>query len=82
MSSCAIAALTKAERVVLAAMAVLYAMLFSQPVFLLVAAGAGYRAFDRNMPAEPGHSVAVYYLALLAALGLLAELAPLTIPGR
>jgi Zn-dependent protease len=73
----AIIALNKTERIVLSASAVLLAAYFSQPLFLLVAAGAAYRIFTKDIPATPSHGATVYYLILLAALGYLITLAPL-----
>jgi Zn-dependent protease len=72
----AIAALNKTERIVLSAAAVLFAAVLSQPVFLLVAAGAGYRVFDKDIPATPSHTATAYYLMVLAALGYIIKLAP------
>lgn len=66
-----IAALNKTERIILSAAAIVFAAAFGQPVFLLVAAGAGYRLFTKDIPAAPNHAVTVYYLLVLAALGLL-----------
>ena len=76
----AIAALNKTERIILSAFAVLLAALFAQPFLLLVAAGAGYRVFDKAIPAAPSNAVAAYYVILLAALGYILHLAPLTPP--
>jgi Zn-dependent protease len=78
----AIAALDKTERIILSAAAVLLAAGFEQPLFLLVAAGTGYRAFDKKMPAVPSHATTVYYLTVLAALGYIIQLAPMLPPGR
>jgi Zn-dependent protease len=78
----AIAALDKTERIVLSAAAVLLAALLGQPVFLLVAAGAGYRVFSKDIPAAPSHTATIYYLIVLAALGYIIKLAPLAPPGR
>lgn len=78
----AIAALDKSERIVLSAAAVLFAAYFGQPLFLLVAAGAAYRVFSKDLPAVPSRAATAYYLLLLAALGYLIELAPLTTQGR
>jgi Zn-dependent protease len=77
----AVAALDKTERIVLSAAAVLLAALFSQPLFLLVAAGAGYRVFTKDLPAVPSPAATAYYLVLLAALGVLVKLAPLPTAG-
>jgi Zn-dependent protease len=76
----AIAALNKAERITLAAMAVLFAAFFSQPIFLLVAAGAAYRVFSKDLPAEPSPAVTAYYVSVLAGLGFLTEVAPVSFP--
>jgi Zn-dependent protease len=73
----AIIALNKTERIVLSGAAVLLAAYFSQPLFLLVAAGAAYRIFTKDTPQAPSHAATAYYLAVLAALGFLITLAPL-----
>jgi len=78
----AIAALNKTERIVLSAAAVLFAALFGQPAFLLVAGGAGYRVFSKDIPEEPSHTAMAYYLLVLAALGYIIKLAPMLPPGR
>ena len=71
-----IAALSKNERILLAATALVLAAGFGQPVFLLVAAGAGYRVFTRDAPLAPNPAVTAYYVLVLTALGLLMTLAP------
>jgi Zn-dependent protease len=71
-----IAALDRNERIALAVAAILLAALFGQPLFLLVAAGAAYRVFTKDLPAMPSYGVAVYYLLLLVGLGFLMQLAP------
>jgi Zn-dependent protease len=78
----AIAVLNRNERIILSAAAVLFAAYFAQPVFLLVAGGAGYRVFSKDIPAAPNHAATAYYVLLLAALGYLIHLAPLPPPGR
>ena len=72
----AIAALNKTERIVLSGAAVLLAAYFSQPLFLLVAAGAAYRLFTKDIPQAPSHGATAYYLIVLLALGYLISLAP------
>ena len=73
----AIVALNRNERIVLSAAAVLMAAYFSQPLFLLVAAGAAYRLFTKDIPQAPSHAATAYYLIVLTALGYLIALAPL-----
>jgi Zn-dependent protease len=77
----AIIALNRNERIVLSAAAVLMAAYFSQPLFLLVAAGAAYRLFTKDIPQAPSHAATAYYLIVLAALGYLIALAPLPAPA-
>lgn len=72
----AIVALNKAERIVLATAAVIFAAVFGEGIFLLVAGGAGYRLFTKDIPEEPSHAATAYYLAVLAALGLILKFAP------
>ena len=72
--------LNQAERITLSATAALFAALFSQPLFLLVAGGAAYRVFNKNIPTEPSYGVTVCYLGVLAVLGFLVQLAPVTFP--
>jgi len=73
-----IKALNKTERIVLACAAILLAAGLREPVLLLVAAGAGYRAFTKDVPIPTASNpaVVVYYLLVLAALGFLVGLAP------
>jgi Zn-dependent protease len=78
----AVLVLDKTERIILSAAAVLLAALFGQPLLLLVAAGAAYRVFSKDIPATPNHEVTVYYLGVLAALGYLMQLAPLPASGH
>jgi Zn-dependent protease len=72
----AIIALNKTERIVLSGAAVLLAAYFSQPLFLLVAAGAAYRLFTKDIPQAPSHAAMAYYLIVLTGLGYLITLAP------
>jgi Zn-dependent protease len=77
----AIGALNKGERIVLSAAAVFFAAIFGQPAFLLVAAGAGYRAFAKDIPPAPAYAATAYYLTVLGALGYLVTLAPAVLPA-
>lgn len=58
--------------------AVLFAAFFSQPLILLVAGGAAYRAFEKSSAELPvNHGVTAYFMVLVATLGYLSALAPL-----
>jgi Zn-dependent protease len=78
----AIAALDRNERFMLAAVAVILAAYFAQPLFVLVAAGAAYRAFTKDLPPAPSHATTAYYLAILAGLGYVMHLAPSPVPAH
>jgi Zn-dependent protease len=72
----AMAALDKGERIAICVIAILCAIVYSQPLFLLVTAGAAYRLFTRDLPDSPGRGVTAYYIVLLVSLGFLIQLAP------
>jgi Zn-dependent protease len=80
----AMVAINRAGRIGIAIVAVLFAAYFSQPMLLLVAGGAVYRAFEKtltpDLPAQYG--VTAYFMILVAALGYLTSLAPLGAPTR
>jgi Zn-dependent protease len=80
----AMVAINRPGRIGIAIAAVLFAAFFSQPLLLLVAGGAVYRAFEKtltaDMPANDG--VTAYFMILIAALGYLSTLAPLGAPAR
>ena len=75
----AMPAINRAGRIGIAVAGVLFAAFFSQPLLLLVVAGAAYRAFDKTLARDmpPNYGVTAYFVILLASLGWLASLAPL-----
>ncbi len=80
----AITAIDRIGRIAIALAAVLLAAWLSQPMLLLVAGGAVYRAFDKPVQAlgPSGHGITAYFIILVAALGYLSSLAPLGAPAR
>jgi Zn-dependent protease len=66
----AVGSMDKQERVWLLTSCVALGLLFDQKVFFLVALGAGYRLFTRDIPPEPSRITTVYYISVLVALGL------------
>ncbi len=72
----AIAALNQTERIALLTASLLFAILFRQSLFLLVAGGAGYRLFTKDAPDEPSLGATAYYLLVLAALGFILRTVP------
>jgi Zn-dependent protease len=80
----AMVAINRAGRIGIAIAGVLFAAFFSQPLLLLVVAGAVYRAFDKTLAPDmpPSYGVTAYFVTLLAALGYIASLAPLGAPLR
>jgi Zn-dependent protease len=75
----AMAAINRPGRIGIAIAAVLFAAFFSQPLLLLVAGGAVYRAFEKGLTADmpSNNGVTAYFMILVAALGYLSTLAPL-----
>ena len=80
----AIVAINRAGRIAIALASVLLAAYLSQPLVLLVAGGAVFRAFNKEPAAETPRSygLTLYFIALLAALSYLSALAPLGVPPR
>jgi Zn-dependent protease len=80
----AMVAINRAGRIGIAIAGILFAAFFSQPLLLLVVAGAVYRAFDKTLAPDmpPSYGVTAYFVTLLAALGYIASLAPLGAPVR
>jgi Zn-dependent protease len=80
----AMVAINRAGRIGIAIAGVLFAAFFSQPLLLLVVAGAVYRAFDKTLAPDmpPSYGVTAYFVTLLAALGYITSLAPLGAPLR
>ncbi len=73
----AVLALSKVERIGLLAAAIALGVVLKQQMFILVALGVAYQAFfAKNLPAQSSRSTTVYYVAVLAALGVLIRLMP------
>jgi membrane-anchored protein YejM (alkaline phosphatase superfamily) len=71
-------AINRSGRIGIAIAAVLFAAFFSQPLLLLVAGGAAYRAFEKSSADIPvSYGVTAYFITLVAVLGYLSTLAPL-----
>jgi Zn-dependent protease len=72
----AIAALDKTERIVILAASLILCFVLDEKIFLLVAAGATYRLFTKDLPVQPSRSTLAYFLAVMAGLGLILYLLP------
>jgi len=72
----AIAALDKTERIVILAAALILCFAFDEKIFLLVAAGATYRLFTKDLPPQASRATLAYFLAVMAGLGLVLYLLP------
>lgn len=74
----AIAVTGRAGCIGIALAALVFAAYFSQPLLLLVAGGALYRAFGNDLATTaPSYGVTAYFIVLLAALSYLSALAPI-----
>lgn len=74
----AVAALSKIERLVLLTASLLLWLFMSENVFVLVALGAGWRVFTKDLPAHSSPRITFYFVAVLAALGFLMR----SLPGQ
>jgi Zn-dependent protease len=69
-------ALGKNERLLLLTGTLALWLVFRENVLLFVALGAGFRAFVKDAPPNPSRFILLYYVAVLAALGLLMRMLP------
>ena len=72
----AAAALSKAQRLILLSAALGLWLVLGQNLFFLVAAGAAYRLFTKDFPAEPSRYTTFYFVAVMALLGFAMWLSP------
>jgi Zn-dependent protease len=63
-------ALDKVERMILLTVCLALWWLLGENVFFLVALGAGWRLFTKDLPPHPSRVTTVYFVAVLSALGL------------
>lgn len=63
-------ALSKLERIGLLTICIALWLVFGQGLFFLVAAGAGYRVFTRDLPPHPSRVTTLYFAAVLTCLAL------------
>jgi Zn-dependent protease len=72
----AVSALVKSERIALLVACLAIWLLASQGIFFVVAAGAAYRLFTKDLPPMSSRPTLVYYLALLVSYGLILHFLP------
>ena len=69
-------AMDKQERVWLLTSCLALWLLLGQNVLFLVALGAGYRIFTKDLPPQPSRATTAYFISVLTALGLVMWLLP------
>jgi Zn-dependent protease len=72
----AVLALSKLERYALSCASVLLWLLVGENVFFLVAAGAFWRLFTKDLPSRPSRAVTAYFIAVLGCLALILRIVP------
>lgn len=72
----AVAALGRTDRVWLLTAGLALWLLLGEGVFFLIAAGAAWRLFTKDMPAQSSKMSLAYYVTVLAFLGLVLHLIP------
>ena len=68
--------MARPERLLLLAAALGLWLFTGEGIFLLVAAGTGWRLFTKDLPAEPSWSTLGYYAAVLGALAAVLRALP------
>lgn len=69
-------ALSKLERIGLVTLCLALWLFFHESVFFLVALGAAYRVFTKDMPPRPSLAVSAYYAVVLTVLGAVMWMMP------
>jgi len=69
-------ALDRNGRGAILASAVLFALFFQENAFFLVAAGAAWRLFTKDLPFLPSYRIAAYYVCVMAFLGIVLRCVP------
>ena len=69
-------ALDRLGRWVLLAAAVVFAAFFQEGAFLLIAGGAAWRLFTKDLPALPSYRTTAFYVAVMGFLGIVLRLVP------
>jgi Zn-dependent protease len=72
----AVTALGRTERFILLAVGLALCLFLSETVFLLVAAGAAYRAFTKDIPAKSSTMITAYYIGVMVCLALVLYIVP------
>jgi len=72
----AVLVLNKAERIVILSVCVLLALSLGEGVFFLVAAGAAWRLFTKDIPEQPSRVTTAYFVGVLACFALILWLMP------
>jgi Zn-dependent protease len=72
----AASAMNKGDRLVLLTACLAIWLLLEQNVFFLVALGAGYRLFTKDLPPHPSRVTTAYFVSVLVSLGLVMWLMP------
>jgi Zn-dependent protease len=69
-------ALTKVQRGTLLAFSVVLLFAGGESVFLLIALGAGWRLFTKDLPEKPSNAITAYFAVVLSGLAILISLFP------
>jgi Zn-dependent protease len=72
----AMLALDKIERVVVLTVCLALWMLLGENVFALVAGGACWRLFTKDVPAQPSRATTIYFVAVVVMLGAVLRFTP------
>jgi Zn-dependent protease len=69
-------ALSKLERIGLFTLCLALWLFLGESIFFLVAIGAGYRIFTKDLPSQPSLATSVYFASVLTGLGIVMKILP------
>jgi Zn-dependent protease len=72
----AVLVLNKGERIALVTTCIALSFVLGESVFFLVAAGAAWRLFTKDIPEESNRAITAYFIGVLASLGFVMWLMP------
>jgi len=72
----AVLAIDKRDRIVMLTVCLLLWVVFKENVLLLVALGAAFRLFTKDLPSNPSRMATAYFLIVLTSLGLVMRMMP------
>lgn len=72
----AVSALGRTQRFLLSTVGLALWLFLGETLFLIVGAGAAFRAFTKDLPEQPSQMITIYYVAVMVCLGIVLHIVP------